>query len=454
VEIDMRIAHITDLHLRHHLPGWAPGNARRSREAADLLSAALREARTGGADLVALTGDLLNCPRWLRWPIPGFTLDPAEPWRQATLRDYQLIRRLLDDSGLPYLVTPGECDDPEAMAQVFPLDEHVHDVSGFRVVRFCDCWFEGRVPRRFIPARALWRQMLADAQSPPQIHLQHYPMTPTPGDEPGDRYAEADSMLAAMDDAAATVRLCLGGHRDAGSDLVQRGRTSYSTAPALCVWPHRWRMVELTDAGVTCSDHALAGAPQRRRVVFLDRDGVINDLAAFNAGPERMALLPRTAGAIARLRQAGLVIVVISAQGGVGVGNLPPSIVDATNDVMHRLLAQAGTQVDSVYYSVGAGDHAVLPEFTDLRDAKPNPTLLLRAAEELHLDLATAWMVGDRVTDVQTAHHAGVQPVLVRTGQGAVAQTQLAEKGLSAAVVDDLADAADVILSRTSLART
>lgn len=454
----MRIAHITDLHLRHHLPGSAPDNTRRSRRSLELLREALQQARRHGADLVALTGDLLDVPAWLARPVPGFIHDPAAFWQQAALRDYQLLRNVLEDSGLPYMVLPGDTDDPMLMAQVFPREDEVRDMSGFRIVSFSDCLYQGRTPRRFLSPRMRWKQLLADQSSPPQIHLQHYLMQDPPGDSQPDVtrqavgacYEEAPSMLRAITAAGPRVHLMLSGHHHPGTLLSRVEQTWFSAGTALCNWPHRWRMIEV-NAGTTpiVTEHEICGSRPRRPVVFLDRDGVINDLPAFYAGPDRMRLLPQTGAAVAALNRVGWAVVVITAQSGVGNGNQPPEIVDATHDVMHRLLAEHGAWVDAIFYSMSAGPDAVLPQYTDLSEAKPNPTLLFRAAEQLHLDLRGAWMVGDRVTDVQTGLNAGVQPMLVRTGLGTTAEAKLHEGNLRAIVVDDLAQAVARIIQES-----
>ncbi len=60
-----------------------------------------------------------------------------------------------------------------------------------------------------------------------------------------------------------------------------------------------------------------------------------------------------------------------------------------------------------------------MPEFRAACECrKPKPGMLLRAAEELGLDLAESWMIGDRVSDLEAGAAAGCRTVLVRTGYG------------------------------------
>jgi histidinol-phosphate phosphatase family protein len=444
----MRIAHITDLHLRHHLPGTASLNARRSRQMATLFAEALRQARQQGADLVALTGDLLDVPSWLTSPVPGFLMDEPDTWRAAAASDYQLLREMLDECGLPYLVLPGNHDDPSLMGRVFDLRSDTRDVAGHRIARFCDYEHEGHVPRRYVPSRDLFDALMADDSGLPQVHLQHYVITPELNEGYPHTYGES-AWLRRQIAASGRVRLCLSGHYHAGTDLIQESGTWFATTPAFCVWPFRWRMYDIAGDTVTMQPMQQEQSPPSRPVVFLDRDGVINDLPSYRAGVERMRLLPGSGEAVARMQQAGLAQVVITSQSCIGYGIVPEAIVQATHDRMHRLLAEYGGAVDAVYYSQGGGEQAVLPRYVDESDAKPRPTLLLRAAEQLHLDLGHACMVGDRLTDVQTAVNAGITPILVRTGYGARHEAAVRQQHGEAIVVDDLAAAVETILRVT-----
>src|SRR5688572_10106093 len=120
----MRLAQITDLHLRQHLFGSPPNNVRRARIMAELFARALRDAKAGGAEFLAITGDLLDVPTWLYGPTWGFQTDDVGPWRDAALADYRLIKQLLDDIGLPYLVLPGNHDWEDVMWRVFDRADH------------------------------------------------------------------------------------------------------------------------------------------------------------------------------------------------------------------------------------------------------------------------------------------------------------------------------------------
>jgi len=143
----------------------------------------------------------------------------------------------------------------------------------------------------------------------------------------------------------------------------------------------------------------------------LDRDGTINEEMGYINHLSRFRLLPEAAPAIARLNKAGLPVVVITNQSGAARGYFPASLVDEVHRHMHTLLSQAGGRVDAVYACLHAPD-AGCP------CRKPQPGLLLQAAQDLGLDLSRSYLVGDRYVDIQTAINAGVQGILVLTGYG------------------------------------
>ena len=330
------------------------------------------------------------------------------------------------------------------MWRVFDPAANSVRVAGYRVVRFCDREHEGHVPRRFVPERERLEQVLNDRQTAPQIHLQHYVITPELNQGYPHTYAEGRSLARALA-RSGRVRLSLSGHYHAGTGLVRRGATFFATGPAFCDPPFRWRLFDLGPGPVRMQEREL-GTEQlpHRPAVFLDRDGVINDLASYHWGPERFHLLPGAGAAIRRLNQAGRAVVVVTSQSCVGAGYVPAAVVMAVHDRMARLLAEEGAEVDAVYFSPEAGAASVLPG--PGRKQLSKIPLFERACRELCLDAGTGWLVGDRATDMAAAVGVGLRPVLVRTGAGARAAGECRRRHPELAVVADLSAAADYIL--------
>jgi D-glycero-D-manno-heptose 1,7-bisphosphate phosphatase len=176
--------------------------------------------------------------------------------------------------------------------------------------------------------------------------------------------------------------------------------------------------------------------PAIRRAVFLDRDGVLNRALLKDGKPypptslAEFEILPGVPEACVQLKQAGLWLVVATNQPDVGRGTLSREIVESIHAHLCRVLP-----IDRVEVSYDSGQEQPPSEFR-----KPRPGLLRRAAQELRLDLARSFMVGDRWRDIDCGHAAGCTTFLVDYGY---------EEALRCPPdfrVKDLAEAADQIV--------
>ena len=180
-----------------------------------------------------------------------------------------------------------------------------------------------------------------------------------------------------------------------------------------------------------------------RPAVFLDRDGTIIEETQYISSPQQVRLLPGAAAAIRALRKAGFACVVISNQSSVGRGMIQAADVLAVQEEVERQLAAAGAALDGFYWCPLAPVRSDR-EVVEHPDRKPGPGLLLRAAEELGLDLARSWMVGDLISDLLAGRNAGVRGViLVRTGHGGRVDASHPAVDMVAA---DLGEAAELVL--------
>lgn len=146
-----------------------------------------------------------------------------------------------------------------------------------------------------------------------------------------------------------------------------------------------------------------------QRVVFLDRDGVLN--RAFPEGgttrpPMSIAeleLLPGVKDALARLHDAGFVLVVVTNQPDVARGKQTRAVVEEINAKMTAELPLR--DVFACYHD--SADKCSC--------RKPKPGLILAAAEKWNLDVPRAFLIGDRWSDIVAAHAAGCRGVLIET---------------------------------------
>ncbi len=177
-------------------------------------------------------------------------------------------------------------------------------------------------------------------------------------------------------------------------------------------------------------------------MIFLDRDGVINaDSPHYIKSPAEFIFLPRSAAAIRLLTEAGFDVVVITNQSAVGRGMITADTLAAIHARMLEGVRAGGGRIRAIYHC----PHAPA-DGCDCR--KPRPGLMLRAARDLGISLADAWMVGDSLTDMQCAEAAGCgHKALVETGNGSAHAGRLAAAGVAVDfVAGDLFEAAERIV--------
>jgi D-glycero-D-manno-heptose 1,7-bisphosphate phosphatase len=154
------------------------------------------------------------------------------------------------------------------------------------------------------------------------------------------------------------------------------------------------------------------------KLIILDRDGVINyDSDQYIKSSKEWQPIPGSLEAIARLTQAGWRVVVATNQSGVARGLFDMAALNAIHAKMHRAANQAGGRIDAVFYCAESAD-------SNSPYRKPNPGMLLAIGERFNVPLAEVPSVGDSTRDLQAAHSAGAQPVLVLTGKGALTQAE------------------------------
>jgi len=178
-----------------------------------------------------------------------------------------------------------------------------------------------------------------------------------------------------------------------------------------------------------------------RGAVFVDRDGTLVKEVGYLSDPADLELLPGAARAIREAHAAGLPVVVVSNQSGVGRGLFPLSRVYAAMGRLRILLRAEGAEPDAIYFCPHRPD-------ADCPCRKPRPGLLERAADDLVLDLPSSVMIGDKRLDPATGHAAGAAGVLVRSGYGREEEKAEGQWRAPDAVCDDVAQAVRWFLDR------
>jgi D-glycero-D-manno-heptose 1,7-bisphosphate phosphatase len=155
--------------------------------------------------------------------------------------------------------------------------------------------------------------------------------------------------------------------------------------------------------------------------VFLDRDGVLNELVYYNDmgmvdSPftvEQFKLLPNVEEAIGIFNHLNLKTVVVSNQPGIARGHFDQRTLAETDLVMKKQLAVSSAFLDAIYYCPHC-PNGKIGRYNMICDCrKPKPGLLLKAAKDLNIDLAESYMIGDELTDIQAGKSAGCKSILL-----------------------------------------
>ena len=157
---------------------------------------------------------------------------------------------------------------------------------------------------------------------------------------------------------------------------------------------------------------------QRKRAVFLDRDGTINVEKEYLFRIEEFEFVPGAPEAIKLLKDAGFLVVVVTNQSGIGRGYYTEADLERLHEFLSGELAAIGTGVDAYYFCPHHPSHGTGKYRLECACRKPLPGMLHAAAEDLQIDLAASYMVGDKLADVVAGMAAGCRTILVRTGYG------------------------------------
>jgi D-glycero-D-manno-heptose 1,7-bisphosphate phosphatase len=198
-----------------------------------------------------------------------------------------------------------------------------------------------------------------------------------------------------------------------------------------------------------------AGDFAGRPALFLDRDGVIVEDTQYLGRAQDVRMLEGAAAAIARCNALGIPVIVVSNQSGIARGLYDWSGFAAVQGAIASALAEAGARLDAVLACAHHADGKAPLNVADHPWRKPNPGMIVAAAERMKLDLARSFMVGDRASDLAAGRAAALAGgILIATGaDGAerAAAMRLGGERFAVDVAASLADAVAGLLARGRL---
>lgn len=166
-----------------------------------------------------------------------------------------------------------------------------------------------------------------------------------------------------------------------------------------------------------------------KQAVFLDREGTVitlGDATGRLKDIKRMRLLPGVASAIRLLNKAGFVVIIHTNQTVVAWGQVSEKKLRHIHDVLCERLRKKGALVDAVYYCPHHPE-APLEKYRKVCQCrKPKAGMMLEALKKYQIKASQSFMIGDSSKDILAGKRAGLQTILVQTGnagkeRGAVA---------------------------------
>ncbi len=178
-----------------------------------------------------------------------------------------------------------------------------------------------------------------------------------------------------------------------------------------------------------------------RKVVFIDRDGVINvDLWKYVETWKEFKFEKSALEALKKLTDKGFDIFIISNQAGVGDGVFTEAAMWEVHEKMAAAMAKRGIVIRGARYCTHG-------KKARCECRKPKTQLLEKAVAGLNFDKSKTFFVGDKLSDLEAGRNFGVKTILVRTGYGKDSEKKIPKALKPDYIVDDLNGAVPFILS-------
>lgn len=159
----------------------------------------------------------------------------------------------------------------------------------------------------------------------------------------------------------------------------------------------------------------------KQKAIFLDRDGTINKYVGFLRNIDDFELLNGAAEAIKKINSNGYLAIVVTNQPVIARGEVTFEQLEEIHNKMETLLGNEGAYLDAIYFCPHhphKGYEGEIPELKfDCDCRKPKPGMLLKAAEDLNIDLSQSWMIGDDDSDVLAGEAAGCKSIRLEKGE-------------------------------------
>ena len=178
--------------------------------------------------------------------------------------------------------------------------------------------------------------------------------------------------------------------------------------------PDRFKMVEHDLLNGIVKSRNLSN---KQKAIFLDRDGTINVYKGFLRNIDDFELIPGVSSAIKRINASGYLAIVVTNQPVIARGEVTFEQLKEIHNKMETLLGLDGAYLDAIYFCPHhphKGYEGEVPELKiDCDCRKPKPGMLIKAAEDLNIDLSSSYIIGDGDNDIEAGRNAGCKTILL-----------------------------------------
>ena len=149
------------------------------------------------------------------------------------------------------------------------------------------------------------------------------------------------------------------------------------------------------------------------KAIFLDRDDTLIEDPGYINNPEQVKLLDGVPEALIQLKALGYKLIVVTNQSAVAHGIVTEKVLGEIHERLKQLLADKNAFLDRIYYCPYHPEGVVPKYCKESNSRKPSPGMLLKAADEMDIDLGQSWCVGNSSRDIEAGQRAGCKTILI-----------------------------------------
>ncbi|MHC4351168.1 MAG: D-glycero-alpha-D-manno-heptose-1,7-bisphosphate 7-phosphatase [Planctomycetota bacterium] len=149
------------------------------------------------------------------------------------------------------------------------------------------------------------------------------------------------------------------------------------------------------------------------KAIFLDRDDTLIEDPGYISDPEQVKLLDGVPEALIELKTLGYKLVVVTNQSAVARGIVTEKVLADIHERLKQLLAEKNAYLDDIYYCPYHPEGVVPKYRKESNYRKPNPGMLLEAADDMNIEMGESWCIGNNSSDVEAGQRAGCKTVML-----------------------------------------